>query len=192
MPRFFRLWIAIAIAACTLVPAAGRAQARSNGGSIPVTLEVLWPPLTAVGTRPLTFGFIPVGATSVTVLPNTPRSGEYRITGIRNRTSISIRLTLPPSLSNGRGGTLPLDFNGDYAANCEIDPATNGCDPVTYVAWNPVTQPTFNDTPDRARRGRPRYDGTDFTIYVGGRVVVPATAPAGVYTGRVTVTLVVN
>lgn len=189
-----RLAVLLAAALCLLLQAApARAQAPANDdGSMPVSLTILWPPLVGVGVRPLEFGVIMPGTGAVTVLPNTPRSGEWRLTGIRNRKTIDISFALPANLVNASGQTMPIDFNGNYAASCEIVLNGNACDMTTYVAWNPVTTPSMRDFPERAKPGRPKFTTTDYKVFIGGRVNPGPNPAAGTYTGTITVTVTVN
>jgi hypothetical protein len=76
---------------------------------------ILAAPLSGAGTRALQFGVIVPGTTSVTVLPSTTRSGEFRIAGVKNRKSIDISFTLPTRLNGPAGASIPLSFNGNYA-----------------------------------------------------------------------------
>ncbi len=180
---------ALLIAVVVALGAAPAAYAQGTG-AVRASATILFPPLTANGVRPLQFGMVTPG-TAATVLPAGPGSGEGRISGVRNRRSIAITFSLPANLVNARGQTMPIDFNGNFAANCEVTTA-GVCDPLTYVEWNPVTLGTFADTPDRARKGRPRYDLDSFSIFIGGIVRPPAAQPAGTYTGTIAVTVVAN
>ncbi|HEX8362892.1 MAG TPA: hypothetical protein VF613_22405 [Longimicrobium sp.] len=183
--RLASLLLAVVVA----LGAAPAAYAQGTG-AVRATATILFPPLTANGVRPLQFGSVLPG-TPTTVQPAAPGSGEVRISGVRNRRSISITFTLPANLVNASGQTMPVSFNGDFAANCEVTTA-GVCDPTTYVEWNPVTLGTFNDTPDRARKGRPRYDLDSFSVFIGGIVSPPATQPAGTYTAAIRMTVVAN
>jgi spore coat protein U-like protein len=183
-----RRLVSLLVAAAALC--AAPAAFAQGTGAVRATATILFPPLVANGVRPLQFGTVTPG-TPATVQPATPGSGEVRLSGVRNRRSITISFTLPANLVNARGQTMPIDFNGDYAANCEVTTA-GVCDPLTYVEWNPVTLGAFPDTPDRARKGRPRYDLDAFSIFIGGIVRPPAAQPAGTYTGTIGVTVAVN
>jgi spore coat protein U-like protein len=183
-----RRLVSLLVAAVALC--AAPAAFAQGTGAVRASATILFPPLTANGVRPLQFGTL-VPGTPVTVQPSAPGSGEVRISGTRNRRSLAITLTLPANLVSAAGRTMPVDFNGDFAANCEVT-AAGVCDPVTYVAWNPVTQATFSDTPDRVRKGRPRYDLDSFSVYIGGIVRPAATQPGGTYTGTIGVTVVTN
>jgi hypothetical protein len=186
--------VLLAAVLCLLMQAVpARAQAPANDdGSMPVSLTILFPPLVGVGVRPLEFGFLMPGTGPVTVLPNTPRSGEWRLSGIRNRKSIDISFALPANLVSASGRTMPIDFNGSFAATCEINTPGNACDMATYMTWNPVTTPSMRDLPERARPGRPKFTTTDYKVFIGGRVNPAANTAAGVYTGTITITVTVN
>lgn len=189
-----RLALLAAAVLCLLLQAApARAQAPANDdGSMPVSLTILFPPLVGLGVRPLEFGVIMPGTGPVTVLPNTPRSGEWRLTGIRNRRSIDISFAFPAVLTSAAGRTMPISFNGNYAATCEIDTPGNACDMTTYMTWNPVTTPSMRDLPERAKPGRPKFTTTDYKVFIGGQVNPGPNPSAGVYTGTITVTVTVN
>ncbi|MDQ3555879.1 MAG: hypothetical protein M3409_03755 [Gemmatimonadota bacterium] len=169
----------------------GQPPVASVEGSIGAYLALLQPPLQAAGVRSLAFGTLLPGAPITPVLPASASAGEWRISGMKNRRSIDISLVLPAQLSSAEGATLPLSFDGDYAALCEID-AAGRCDQPSWVAWNPVATPTFGDKPYRARPGRPRYQYDEFSVYIGGEALPAVAQRAGVYTGTVGVTLTVN
>ena len=186
-----RLALAMALVA-TASPRASRAQARSMTGNVVATVDVVYPPLTGVGIRPLDFGMIIPGTPSVTVMPNTINGAEYRIVGTSSRKSVDITFVLPASLTSASGGTIPLNFNGNYAGLCEVDDATQLCVAASFFAWNPVVTPTYHDTPTRYKSGRPRYTYNTYSVYIGGQATPPANAPPGHYTGTVDLTIVIN
>lgn len=187
-----RILLAIAVLCLLLQAGPAHAQVARSSGRLPVSLQVVFPPLTAVGVRPLAFGVIPAGTNSVTVLPNTLRGGAWRLTGIRNRKTVQITFAFPTVLTAPSGRTIPIDFNGNFAASCEIDGPTNACDPVTYQTWNPVTTPVMTDFPERTKPGRPKFTEQEYQVYIGGRVT-PGPAPAaGRYAGTITITVVAN
>lgn len=173
-------------------PARAQAPVQRDDGHIPVSLTILFPPLVGVGVRPLEFGSIMPGTNSVTVLPNTPRGGEWRLTGIRNRKSVNISFALPTVLTAPSGRTMPIDFNGNFAGSCEIDTPGNACDMATFQTWNPVTTPSMTDLPERAKPGRPKFTTTDYKVFIGGRVTPGPSPAAGKYTGTITITVTVN
>lgn len=94
-------------------------------------------------------------------------------------------------LRAGPGGvSLPVDFNGPYAASCEVTNANVG-DAASLQTWNPVATPSHTDTPhNRTAQGRYRY--TRFSIYLGGRALPGAGLRAGQYTGTVRVLVTWN
>jgi hypothetical protein len=184
------LRITLGLTTLLLAGYAPRASAQVTGGIIS-TAQILAAPLSGVGTRALQFGVIVPGTTSVTVLPRSRSGGEYRITGVRNRKSVDISFTLPTSLAGPAGATIPLDFNGSYAGLCEID-ATGTCEVASFVSWNPVTTPTFHDTPTRYKPGRKVYAYDDYQVYVGGVANPSATQRQGHYTGTIGVLLAIN
>lgn len=189
----FRLPLAALLlgALCAFAPGAALAQAESGSGFVGASVTVAYPPLTGAGVRPLQFGVVLPSAGAATVLPDDMRAGEWRLTGVRGRKSLDITFTLPAALVGPNGATLPLSFNGNFAALCEID---NGqeCEIPSIIAWNPVTTPTFRDTPERYRPGRPRYTYDHFSVYLGGIALPSPSQPAGSYSGTVSITLAAN
>jgi hypothetical protein len=171
--------------------AAAQAPKPQATGSLVVSATILEPPIVGTGVKALTFGTISPGTTSVTVLPRTPASGEGRLSGVRNRRSIAITFTLPAALNGPGGATIPLSFNGNYAGLCEID-NSGQCVIASYFTWNPVTTPTFTDTPERYSPGRKLYFYDTYAVYIGGRALPAAFQRAGSYSGTIGVTLVVN
>lgn len=180
----------LALLAALVGGAPSRAASQVTAGIV-THVDILYPPLSGVGIRPLDFGAIIPGAGAVTVLPRTPRGAEFRIKGTKWRKSVDISLTLPTQMTSSTGATIPLNFNGNYAALCEID-TTNTCVAASYLAWNPVTTPTFRDTPTRYQPGRKVYAYDDYSVYVGG-AATPATAtPAGSYSATIGIVIVIN
>src|SRR5215210_2362474 len=106
--------------------------------------SILAPPLSGTGTRALQFGVIVPGTTNVTVLPQSSAGGEFRISGVKNRKSIDITFTRATAPTGPAGASIPLSFNGNYAALCEID-TSGACEVASVFTWNPVTTPTFRD-----------------------------------------------
>lgn len=180
----------IALVALLLAAPSAPAQGQITAG-IAVTTNILTAPLTAVGTRALQFGVIVPGTTTVTVLPRSAQDGEFRIAGVLNRKSVDISFTLPTQLTGPAGATIPLSFNGNYAALCEID-ASGNCDVLSVTTWNPVTTPVFNDKPTRYKPGRPRYTYDGYEVYLGGVASPAANQRQGTYTASIGVLLVVN
>jgi hypothetical protein len=189
-----RRGLAFALALVALVGVAPRraaAQGASIVGAFSAGVQILYPPLSGAGIRPLTFGSLIPGAGATTVLPSSASAAEYRVTGTTGHRSITITIALPATLVGPGGQTIPLNFNGNYAALCEID-ATGVCQAASYFEWNPVTTPTQSDTPQRYKPGRPRYTYNDYSVYLGGVATPSATQSAGRYTGAIGMTLVLN
>ncbi|CAA9295829.1 MAG: hypothetical protein AVDCRST_MAG68-271 [uncultured Gemmatimonadetes bacterium] len=180
--------------ACALIGAAlcAAPPAHAQSGAVGASAVVVFPPLTGTGVRGLQFGRVIPSAGSVTVRPSSALAGEWRLTSMRGRKWVDITFILPAALQGPGGATLPLSFNGNFAALCEIDDATQICQTASYFEWNPVTTPTYRDTPERYKPGRPRYSDDSYSIYIGG-IATPAPAqPAGQYTGAVGITIVTN
>jgi hypothetical protein len=194
MNRALRFLAVILLAAPCAWAAPSQAQTT---GSIAASVDVMYTPLTAAGVRHLNFGSFVPGVTRTIALPTeitaAPpiEAGEIRITGARNRRSLLITWTLPDSLRNANGRGLVIDFNGQYAATCEIE-TTQVCDPVTWNAYNPVTTGSFLDLPERARRNRVRYSLDSFSVYIGGQVRASANQPPGYYRAPLRVTITAN
>ena len=189
--RFFLL-LAIGAALCA---APVRAQEKPMAASgIVAVLDVPFPPLTATGMRPVQFGNV-VPGTPETVLPSYlagSMSGEWRMTGVARARSIDISFVLPTTLNATGGRTMPISFNGNYAALCEIDDVAQTCVAASWVTWNPLTTPSFRDTPQRYKPGRPKYEYDHYSVYMGGRVAPPVGQVAGSYSGTITIQLVIN
>jgi hypothetical protein len=180
----------MALAGLLILALSAPAQGQITGG-ISALATILAAPLTGVGTRALQFGVIVPGTTSVTVLPNTPRGGEFRIAGVKNRKSIDISFTLPTTLTGPAGASIPLSFNGNYAGLCEIDTA-GLCEAASYFTWNPVTTPSFRDQPTRYKPGRKVYQYDAYQLYLGGVASPAANQRQGTYTASIGVLLVIN
>jgi hypothetical protein len=160
-------------------------------GGITSVVNILTLPLTATGTRALQFGVIVPGTTTVTVLPRTSASGEFRIAGVKSRKSVDISFTLPTQLNGPAGSSIPLSFNGNFAGLCEID-TSGACVLASFVTWNPVTTPSFRDNPTRYQPGRKVYAFDAYQVYLGGTASPSTTQRQGTYTASIGVLLVVN
>jgi hypothetical protein len=172
----------------------GAWSARADGqitAGITSLADILAAPLSGVGTRALQFGVIVPGTTTVTVLPRSPKGGELRITGVKNRKSVDISFTLPTQLNGPAGASIPLSFNGNYAGLCEID-TSGSCVLASYVTWNPVSTPIFHDLPTRYSPGRKVYSYDAYQVYLGGVASPSTTQRQGTYTASIGVLLVVN
>jgi hypothetical protein len=168
----------------------GRVQGQITAG-MTATASILTLPLTGTGTRALQFGVIVPGTTTVTILPRSSAGGEFRIAGVKNRKSVDISFTLPTQLTGPAGASIPLNFNGNYAALCEID-TSGACETASVVTWNPVTTPTFRDTPTRYKPGRKVYAYDAYQVYLGGVASPAASQRQGTYTASIGVLLVLN
>lgn len=191
MPRRLLTYLALCAALTGGASARATAQANTITGAIAASATILFPPLSGAGVRPLDFGSLIPGAGASTVLPSATNAAEFRITGTQNHRSITIIIVLPVALAGPGGATIPLNFNGNYAALCELD-AAGVCQAASYTSWNPVTTPTFNDTPQRYKPGRPRYSLNDYSVYVGGVATPAASQRAGHYTATIGMTMVLN
>jgi hypothetical protein len=181
---------AVALSAVLLAALSARAQGQITG-SLASLATILAAPLTGVGTRALQFGVIVPGTTSVTILPRSAAGGEFRISGLKNRKSIDISFTLPTQLTGPAGAAIPLSFNGNYAALCEID-TTGVCEVASVTTWNPVTTPSFRDQPTRYKPGRKVFLYDQYQVYLGGVASPAANQSQGTYTASIGVLLVVN
>jgi hypothetical protein len=186
VPILERVMLALLLLGALAAPA--RAQITVGMGAM---VDILAAPLTGAGTRALQFGVIVPGTTSVIVLPRTIAGGEFRITGVKNRKSVDIGFTLPTQLVGPAGASIPLSFNGNYAGLCEID-TTGACEAASYFEWNPVTTPSFHDTPTRYKPGRKVYTYDAYQVYLGGSASPSTTQRQGTYTASIGVLLVVN
>ena len=184
-----RTVLAAVVAAALLAIPLPRAGAQITG-SIGATAVVTARPLAGTGVRNLQFGIVVPGTPAV-VSPNSNEGGEYRLSGTKSRKSIDITFVLPVTLVGPGGTTIPLDFNANTAALCEVDTA-NTCVPASYYAWNPVTSPLYHDTPARYVAGRKVYAYDLYSVYIGGTATPAATQKPGTYTGAIGVVLVVN
>jgi hypothetical protein len=159
-------------------------------GSLAVSAVVLAPALTGASVRSLSFGVVRPGKPSV-VAPNSAQGAQYRLTGLKSRKSVDISFTLPSSLTGPEGATIPLNFNGNTAALCEVD-TSNTCVAGSYFAWNPVTTPTYHDMPTRYAPGRKLYTYDYYDLYIGGTATSAPGQTPGIYNGAIGVLLVAN
>lgn len=175
-----------------LCPAPAAAQRTTATGSVGVYAEVLAPPLTAVGTRSLQFGAVPIPGDSVTVLPGSASAGEWRLSGVKNRRFVDIGFTLPDSLRNQSGAGIAVDWNGMYAQMCEI--IGTSCDPAyPRDEWNPSTTiwpTTIRFRPDRRAPGRKVFPYDEMSVFIGGKLKSRPNQPPGTYRGTITIYVV--
>lgn len=169
--------------------AAGAAPAAAQTGAVRATILVVEPTPNWFGTKSLAFGTLAPGIAE-TVGPLSLQAGEARGIGADGYRSITLTLALPTRLTGPGGTTLALDFNGPYAASCELS-AAGVCDPASRETWNPAATPTRTDTPHNRGPGN-RYRLPGLALYIGGRAVPSPSQRAGTYTGSITVTAVAN
>ncbi|MDB4949791.1 MAG: hypothetical protein JWM27_2440 [Gemmatimonadetes bacterium] len=174
--------------ACLAAPAAGQAKPTATAG-LNVAANIVAPPLNLNGTRDLQFGAL-IPGTPGTVLPNAANAGEARGVGADQVHTLTFTFTLPTVLTGPAGATIPLSFNGNYAATCEINNA-DVCDATSFQTWNPVTSPSHTDTPKNVGPGG-TFLYTRYSVYIGGRASPAAAQRAGTYTGSITVTVTWN
>ena len=170
-------------------PAAAHAQAGITAG-VTTTVDILFPPITASGVRPVNFGTV-VPGTSVTAAPQTPQGAEFHIGGLLGRKSVDITLTLPSVLTGPGGATVPLNFAGANAAACELD-LLGICQTASLVSWDPVATPTTRVRPTKFGKGPKVFVNDQLALYLGATVTAPATQRAGHYTASATVVIVAN
>jgi Domain of unknown function (DUF4402) len=179
--------------ACGFALGAPRAPAQAAKptatAALNVAANIVAAPLNLNGTRDLQFGAL-VPGTARTVLPNAANAGEARGTGADQVHSLTFVFTLPAALTGPGGATIPLSFNGNYAATCEVTNA-NVCDQTSFTTWNPVTSPSHTDFPNNRGPGN-TFLYTRYSVYIGGRASPSATQRAGTYTATITVTVTWN
>jgi hypothetical protein len=190
--RLRALVATLAVVLSAAAPRAASSQARTMTGSISSSVNVLFPPLTGAGVRPLNFGMIIPGTTAVTVLPRTNAGAEFRITGTKSRKSLDIVFVLPAALVGPNAATIPLSFNGNYAGLCEVDDATGLCIAASATTWNPTSLLGFHDTPTRFQNGRKAYTYDTYAVYLGGVASPVVNQRPGHYTGTASVQIVIN
>ena len=171
------------------VPAAAFAQAGITTG-LATSVDILFPPITASGIRPVNFGIV-VPGTTVSVAPRSPQGAEFHIGGLLGRKSVDITLTLPAVLTGPGGATIPLNFAGADAAACELD-LLGICQTSSLVSWDPVASPTTRVRPTKFGPGPKVFVNDRLALYLGAAVSAPATQRAGHYTASATVVIVAN
>lgn len=165
------------------------AQHVDVGASVPVRSP------TGSGVRNLTFGEITPLTQTVDVpaaaapLSATVQSGEFRYDLTATR-GIAFNVSMPTQLTAPGADPLTLTANGtQYGAYCVSNTAA-----CSLTGFNPSVGQTI--TVCRTMLFGfclpllPYQSGTSIRVFVGGRLVVPATARAGIYTGTVTMTIV--
>lgn len=169
------------------------AQQLAVGAAVPVASP------TGGGTRNLTFGTVTplTGASAqvdvpAAVAPLGPsvQSGEFRF-DVTSANGVDFQVTVPAALTSGALPSLPVSFNGpQYGAYCVTEGgacALTGFDPTGPGLVRVCEQTRPNGTCHPARVFDP---GTELAVYIGGRLTVPPSARAGIYTGVITFTIV--
>jgi len=184
-----RLRILMAGALLSAAPVAASAQAALTTG-LPVTADILFPPLNGGGFRPLNFGVV-IPGTTASVAPRSAQGAEFRIAGLLGRKSVDITLTLPTVLTGPGGATIPLNFTGANAAACELD-LLAVCQTASLMTWDPVAGPTTRVRPIKVGPGPKVFTNDVLALYLGGAVSPAATQRAGRYSASATVVIVAN
>lgn len=177
------------VALFVTAPVAAFAQAGITTG-IATSVDILFPPVTGGGVRPLNFGVV-VPGTTVSVAPQSAQGAEFRISGLLGRKSVDLTLTLPAALDGPGGATIPLNFSGGNAAACELN-LLGICQTVTLVSWDPVANPTTRVRPTKFGPGPKVFVNDQLALYLGAAVAPPATQRAGHYTASATIVIVAN
>lgn len=185
-----RTGVVLALASLLVAaPAGAFAQAGITTG-LAASVDILFPPITASGIRPVTFGIV-VPGTTVSVAPQSPQGAEFHIGGLLGRKSVDITLTLPTVLTGPGGATIPLSFAGANAAACELD-LLGICQTASLVSWDPVATPTTRVRPTKFGPGPKIFVNDQLALYLGASVSAPATQRAGHYTASASVVIVAN
>lgn len=175
---------------CAALPAA--AQQVNIAATVPVASP------TGGGVRNLTFGVVtPAGGSTqivdvpAAVAPQTAlvQSGEFRF-NVAGARGIDFTVTVPTELTSAGAPPLLISFNGNqYGGYCVTTAAS-----CTLTNFNPSLGQVL-------RVCRTMLfgfcipigtwpSGNTLRVYVGGRLSVPPSARAGVYTGTVTMTII--
>lgn len=170
-------------------PVAAFAQTGVTSG-MATSVDILFPPITGGGFRPLSFGVV-IPGTTVSVAPRSAQGAEFRVGGLLGRKSVDLTLTLPTVLTGPGGATIPLNFAGANAAACELD-LLAACRAASLVTWDPVASPTTRVRPTRFGPGPKVFVNDQLALYLGATVAPPATQRAGRYTATATILIVAN
>ena len=180
------------IALALLVLAAARALRAQAGitAGVATTLDILFPPITGSGIRPLTFGTVVPGTTTA-VAPRTPQGAEFHLGGLLGRKSVDITLTLPATLAGPGGATIPLSFAGANATACELN-VLGVCQTASLASWDPVASPTTRVRPTKFGPGPKVFVNDQLALYLGASVSPGASQRPGHYAASATVLIVAN
>ena len=188
--RFRTMPLAVAL----LITASPLAAQQVNvAASVPVRSP------TGAGVRNLAFGAVTplIGQTvDVDVIAAAPPqsgsvyAGEFRY-DVTGASGLDFSLSMPATLTSGSLPPLTLTSSGaQYGGWC----VTSGGSSCVLTGFDPAgatvrvcqqTRPNLTCHPNRFFP-----PATELGVYVGGRLSVPSTARAGVYTGTVTLTIV--
>ena len=187
--------VPLVLGALAATLAAGRlAHAQANGSvGFSALVEAQ---TTGQGVRDLDFGRIVPGATQAVAPDNTAScvgctSALFTFLDLLQgnqaaRRFARLEFTLPAQLTHAQGFTLSPTWTNAARACLEKGGAEYFC----YAAWTPVTG-TFQSLQinGAGSPGTPPGPGTrNMNVYLGGSLAVPASQPAGVYLGTVTLT----
>lgn len=168
--------------------------------AVNVTANVPTRSPTGAGTRDLTFGVImPVSGTVQTVdvpAAATPVSGTVQSGGFRYDVAalrgLDFSLSVPSVLTGSGTSSLNVSFAGvQYGSYC-VAVGGGACTPAGFdpSAATPVRVCFQTLGNGNCHQNRVFPAGSELSVYVGGRLTIPPTALAGVYTATVTLTVV--
>ncbi|HYT04712.1 MAG TPA: DUF4402 domain-containing protein [Gemmatimonadales bacterium] len=146
------------------------AQAQTNNASIQATATVQQP-INVTGDAALAFGNVFPGVAK-TVAPTDAAAGHFTVTG-QASANVNLTFTLPGSLSDGSGNTLPIATWQAIHNNTNV---TAGDTSFTPSAG--LTSTTLDATTGK------RY------LFIGATVSPASNQAAGAYSGTVTMTVV--
>lgn len=154
-----------AVAALALAPQSAAAQVTASIGAR-ADVQIA---LTATAVDSLIFGNVFPGTTK-NILPTDATSGSFQLTGAANA-QVTVDFTLPATLGDGAGNTLPITFGANSAAYNQLNARAGS------TTFDPASTLTTNLD----------ATGGNLYVYIGGSVS-PTTEPAGSYTGTITLT----
>lgn len=178
--------LGVLLAGAALIGSPAGARAQSVGANV----QVLLPPTSGAGVRPISFGAVTPGATTsrpIAALADSTAAGigAFNFTGVNGNRDVQLTFDFPAVLTHsGSGSTMPISFNGGFGLHCFnrnsglhactlFNPSPGGADPSIIV----ITPPA------------PPRNGV-FRVYLGASVSPAMGVPPGVYQGTVTLTLV--
>ncbi len=168
------------------VPGTAAGQAYADPQPTVQVSALVTAPLTATALNPLQFGLVlPGDSVSVAPLVGTtlhPEAGIWQVRTRPNHKNLYVAFVLPAELTHTTraGVTLPVSFDGNYLAVCEMTNA--GC--VNGRVINPSTYPYPTGYQMNLVAGGGQ--NKDVRLHLGGMVRVPADQMAGDYLGTAT------